>query len=139
LGGAPRGVHVERFSIGFGPKILSWRGQDGVEYRLSWLPLGGYVALPQLADMGVIEGESATDTKALPPISYLTKIIVFAAGALMNLVFAFVLACIVWLVGEPTSAELDSTTVAEVKQELTDSQGKLVPSPAFQAGLQPAT
>jgi regulator of sigma E protease len=132
-----RGVHVERFSIGFGPKIVSWRGKDGVEYRLSWLPIGGYVALPQLADMGVIEGESTTDTKALPPISYLTKIIVFAAGALMNLVFAFVLACIVWQVGEPTSTELNSTTVAEVKQELTDSQGKLVPSPAFQAGLQP--
>jgi regulator of sigma E protease len=38
-----RGVKVERFSIGFGPKIFSWRGKDGVEYRLSWLPLGGYV------------------------------------------------------------------------------------------------
>jgi len=46
-----RGVVVERFSIGFGPKIFSWKGKDGVEYRLSWLPLGGYVSLPQLADM----------------------------------------------------------------------------------------
>ena len=36
-----RGVIVERFSIGFGPKIFSWKGKDGVEYRLSWLPLGG--------------------------------------------------------------------------------------------------
>ena len=26
-----RGVKVERFSIGFGPKIFSWRGKDGVE------------------------------------------------------------------------------------------------------------
>ena len=51
-----RGVHVERFSIGFGPKICSWRGKDGVEYRLSWLPLGGYVTLPQLASLSGIEG-----------------------------------------------------------------------------------
>ena len=29
-----RGVLVERFSIGFGPAICSWRGKDGVEYRL---------------------------------------------------------------------------------------------------------
>ena len=35
-----RGVHVERFSIGFGPAIFSWRGKDGVEYRISWIPLG---------------------------------------------------------------------------------------------------
>src|SRR4051812_38524858 len=36
-----RGAHVERFSIGFGPPIFSWRGKDGVEYRVSWFPLGG--------------------------------------------------------------------------------------------------
>ena len=35
-----RGVKVERFSIGFGPAIFKWRGKDGVEYRLAWLPLG---------------------------------------------------------------------------------------------------
>src|SRR6267154_1289089 len=56
-----RGVLVERFSIGFGPAIWSRRGRDGVEYRLSWFPLGGYVLLPQLADLGVIEGESQVE------------------------------------------------------------------------------
>ena len=44
-----RGVKVERFSIGFGPAIWSRRAKDGVEYRVSWIPVGGYVALPQLA------------------------------------------------------------------------------------------
>src|SRR5215210_9124505 len=71
-----RGVHVERFSIGFGPKIFSWRGKDGVEYRLSWIPLGGYVLLPQLADLGPIEGESAADVKKLPPIDYVSKLLI---------------------------------------------------------------
>ena len=131
-----RGVHVERFSIGFGPKIVSWRGKDGVEYRLSWLPLGGYVALPQLADMGVIEGESTTDTKALPPISYLTKIIVFAAGATMNLVFALVLASVIWLIGEPLSSDMATTRIGYVSPTIELSDGTKVPSPASQAGLQ---
>ena len=45
-----RGVLVERFSIGFGPPLWSWRGRDGVEYRIAWFPLGGYVLLPELAD-----------------------------------------------------------------------------------------
>src|SRR6185369_9766870 len=61
-----RGAVVERFSIGFGPAIWSRRGKDGVEYRLSWIPLGGYVLLPQLADLGAVEGESTTDVKKLP-------------------------------------------------------------------------
>ena len=51
-----RGVKVERFSIGFGPAIWSRRAKDGVEYRVSWFPLGGYVLLPQLADLGALEG-----------------------------------------------------------------------------------
>ena len=61
-----RGVKVERFSIGFGPRIFSWRGKDGVEYCLSWLPLGGYVALPQLADMSALEGDAAAGVEKLP-------------------------------------------------------------------------
>ena len=130
-----RGVHVERFSIGFGPKIASWRGKDGVEYRLSWLPIGGYVALPQLADMGVIEGESTTDPKALPPISYLTKIIVFAAGAAMNLFFAFVLAGVIWLIGEPVSSDMATTRIGYVSSTIELGDGMKAPSPASQAGL----
>src|SRR5471032_27209 len=76
-----RGAHVARFSIGFGPKIFSWHDQSGTEYCLCWLPLGGYVALPQLADMRGIEGEANIDVAQLPPISYSSKLIVFAAGA----------------------------------------------------------
>ena len=37
------GVEVDRFSIGFGKAIASWRDRSGVEWRVGWLPLGGYV------------------------------------------------------------------------------------------------
>ena len=37
------GVAIDRFSIGFGRALLSWRDRSGVEWRLGWLPLGGYV------------------------------------------------------------------------------------------------
>lgn len=133
-----RGMHVDRFSIGFGPKIFSWHGKDGVEYRVSWLPLGGYVALPQLADMRGIEGETNKDLSKLPQPSYTTKVIVSAAGAFCNIVFAFVLGLIVWkITGEPTSNTLVTSTIAEVRATLTDSNGKEVPSPASLAGLKP--
>lgn len=130
-----RGVHVERFSIGFGPPIWSRRGRDGVEYRVSWFPLGGYVLLPQLADLGAIEGESHTDVAKLPPVSYATKMLVFVAGATFNVLFAFALACVVWVIGQPVPAEITSTTVAEVLPELRNARGELVRSPASIAGL----
>jgi regulator of sigma E protease len=37
------GVAIDRFSIGFGRALISWRDRTGVEWRLGWLPLGGYV------------------------------------------------------------------------------------------------
>lgn len=130
-----RGAHVERFSIGFGPAIFSWRGKDGVEYRLSWFPLGGYVLLPQLADLGAVEGESQTDVTRLPPVSYATKMIVFVAGAAFNVLFAFVLACIVWIIGQPAPTGFSSTTIAEIAPTLKIADGREVVSPAAKSGL----
>ena len=132
-----RGAVVERFSIGIGPAIFKWRAKDGVEYRVSWFPIGGYVLLPQLADLGAVEGASELDAKKLPPVSYATKMIVFMAGAVFNILFAFVLACIVWVIGQPAATGFTSTTIAEVAPTIKDSSGKDVVSPAVKAGLKP--
>lgn len=129
-----RGVKVERFSIGFGPKIFAWRGRDGVEYRLSWLPLGGYVALPQLADMAELEGGSTVDAQLLPPVSYSTKVIVFVAGAVFNLIFALLLATILWQIGRPAPENLTTTKIGYVAATIK-VDGQDVPSPAAKAGL----
>ena len=142
-----RGVKVTRFSIGFGPKIFSWTGKDGIEYRLSWLPLGGYVALPQLADMRGIEGEpaevwssevmSGPVDRELSKISYLDKMVVFVAGATFNVVFAFLLACVIWVAGQPQSSETATIRIGYVSATLEpDANGKGPPSPAALAGLQ---
>ncbi len=130
-----RGVVVERFSIGFGPAIWSHRAKDGVEYRIAWFPLGGYVLLPQLADLGPIEGESTTDVAKLPPISYSTRMIVFVAGATFNVLFAFVLACILSVVGIPESSITATTRIGYVAKTLEGPDGVKSPSPALQAGF----
>lgn len=130
-----RGLKIERFSIGFGPKLFSWN-KDGVEYRISLLPLGGYVALPQLADMGAIEGKAQLDNKSLKPISYADKMIVSVMGAVFNLIFAFILAIIVWIVGQPSSKEQLTNTVGYVAKTITLNEDAEVPGPAFEAGIQ---
>jgi regulator of sigma E protease len=37
------GTKIDRFSIGFGSAIAQWRDKAGVDYRIGWIPLGGYV------------------------------------------------------------------------------------------------
>ena len=65
-----RGLVADRFSIGFGPRLFGWH-RNGTDFRLSLFPLGGYVSLPQLADMGRLEGgEGDDEADRLPPISY---------------------------------------------------------------------
>ena len=130
-----RGVKVERFSIGFGPAIWSRRGRDGVEYRISWIPLGGYVLLPQLAYLGAIEGQSELDLAQLPPVSYATKMIVFVAGAAFNTLFAFLLACVLTVIGVPENGLTATTRIGYVAPTIELADGTKVPSPALQAGL----
>ncbi len=130
-----RGVKVDRFSIGFGPAILKWKGKDGVEYRLSWLPLGGYVALPQLADMRGLEGEPGAEVAALPSPNYTTRMLVFGAGAFMNVVFAFALATILWKAGLPASADMQRAKIGHVLPEIELPDQTKAPSPAAAAGL----
>jgi regulator of sigma E protease len=132
-----RGVLVERFSIGFGPPLWSWRGRDGVEYRIAWFPLGGYVLLPELADLGAAEGPSRADLSGRPPVTYGTRMLVFAAGAACNLIFAFVLAVLLWALGQPMSSDGLSTRIGHVAPTLTLPDGREVPSPARAAGLEP--
>ena len=51
-----RGLKVDRFAIWFGKPI--WKAKiNGVEYALGTIPAGGYVSLPQMATMEVIEGK----------------------------------------------------------------------------------
>ena len=143
LAARKRGLKIERFSIGFGPRLFGWTGKDGVDYRVSIIPLGGYVALPQLADMEGIEGASSEEAEKLPKISYADKMIVSVMGAVFNVIFAFVLACVLWVIGMPVGEGTSSTIIGYVPEQVVTSSGHLaelglgntVPGPAFKAGL----
>lgn len=130
-----RGLVVKSFSIGFGPRLFGWR-RDGIDYKVSLLPLGGYVALPQLADMRQIEDADGVDLESLPPITYTDKVIVAAAGAFFNILFALVISLVVWGFGRPVAAAELTTTVGGVMEEFVLPDGP-VPGPAWQAGIRP--
>jgi regulator of sigma E protease len=100
------GVHAEAFSIGFGPVLLKWRGKprdparpdQTTEYRLSAIPLGGYVKF--LGENPDERGER--DPKSFHAASYPRKVAIMLAGVTMNLVAAFVLFAVTYSVGWET-------------------------------------
>jgi len=93
-----RGMKVEEFAIGFGPKLFSWT-RDGVVYSLRAIPAGGFVKLPQMITSEALEGGNAKEE--IPPASPVSKILVAVAGPVMNVIFAFIIATFIYFVGLP--------------------------------------
>jgi regulator of sigma E protease len=127
-----RGLVADRFSIGFGPRILGWKWK-GTDFRISLLPLGGYVSLPQLADMGRLEGREGESGNKLPPISYADKMIVAVMGAVFNIILALLISIVLWIVGRE---EVKTTVIGNIATQVMNSEGQKVPGPAYSAGLE---
>lgn len=132
-----RKLKIERFSIGFGPRLFGWKDRHGVDWRISLFPLGGYVALPQMADMRGIEGSPDDQAAALPELSYTDKMVVSGAGACFNILFALLIGTVLWITGLPVPESMQSTRVGMVAESLTDNEGLLRDGPAQRAGLLP--
>lgn len=103
-------IHVSRFSVGLGPKLLAFRRGE-TEFRISALPLGGYVKLTGMKEMDLIEGADDADVSVDPARTFAAKpaavrAVVLAAGVAMNVVLAVVLFAGFALVrGMPSSSE----------------------------------
>ncbi len=96
------GVTVEAFSIGFPP--TAWGKKIGdTEYRLSWVPIGGYVKL--FGQNG--SDEDPTDSSNYASKSILQRLYILAAGPAMNLIFAMIFMPLVYFIGMETPAYLD--------------------------------
>jgi len=120
------GLVVERFAIGFGPKIYG-RVIDGVEWQLNLLPLGGFVQLPQMSPAEGIEGKTSKELKDLPPASPKAKIITALAGPVASLALGVLCSIESWIGGVPTNMIYRTTTVGWVEPG----------SPAYKAGVLP--
>lgn len=138
------GVSVEKFSLGFGPKLFGKKIGE-TEYLLSAFPLGGYVKM--FGEGGFIEGGEAdprpedenapTDVTSEPVLRELTddekarsfahktvlaRIAIVMAGPVFNLVFAWFIFIVLCMMGVPT-------VTAKIGEALKDK-------PAAKAGMQ---
>jgi regulator of sigma E protease len=93
------GVRVLKFSLGFGPKIIGKKVGD-TEYVISVLPLGGYVKpLGESPDEPVAEEDQPF---SLSHQSIGKRLAIIAAGSVFNIMFAWFLFTIIFMVGTPT-------------------------------------
>ncbi|HUO87874.1 MAG TPA: RIP metalloprotease RseP [Rhizomicrobium sp.] len=91
-------VRVETFSIGFGPAIVKWTDRKGTLWKISWIPLGGYVRF-----FGDADGASTPDRAAaarmtarerevaFPYKPLWQRALVVVAGPLANFALAIVI------------------------------------------------
>ena len=110
------GVRVEKFSIGFGPRVFGKQFGE-TEFCVSLLPFGGFVKLAGESAAEATGKSWEFDSKKL-----WEKLLIVLAGPLMNAFLAFVIFSVIFMIGQPT---------------LTTKVGKLMDdAPAKAAGLE---
>ncbi len=90
-------VKVEVFSLGFGPAIWKFRRGE-TEYRVSWLPLGGY---GKMAGETMMDADRKGEPWELTSKTPWQRFQIFVAGATMNLLIAYPIAVAAYVMGMP--------------------------------------
>jgi len=109
------GIGVERFSLGFGPKLFS-KVFNGTEFLLCLIPLGGYVKM-----MGDERSECTGDAKEFYSQPPGKRALVILNGPVVNFIFAYLCLVCVFLLGYPGG----STKITKIE----------INGPAHKAGL----
>ena len=91
------GIKIERFALGFGPRVLGFvKGET--DYCINLLPLGGYVKMLGQEDFAKLE-EGEGDPRAFCNKSVGARFAVISAGVIMNVIFAGVTFVVVGMIG----------------------------------------
>lgn len=115
------GMVVDTFSLGFGPAL--WKRKiRNTTYKIGIIPLGGYVALPQLDPEGMerLQGENGEkagtegESRKLPPVSPWKRLLVIISGPAGNIALAVIIAWLVYWIGIPTGVKPDKAIVGAI-------------------------
>ncbi len=135
------GVKVEAFSVGFGPEIFGFNDRHGTRWKLSWIPLGGYVRFfgdENVASVPDHDAVSRMDDNArsmsFPAKRVGQRAAVVAAGPIANFLLAIVIFATIFTVfgRTQTTARVDAVTEGSAAEAAGFESGDLVLSIAGQ-------
>ncbi len=107
-------IQTPRFSIGFGPRLLSKKiGQT--EFSLSAIPLGGYVEMATESEKG------PNDPTLFSSKPYYQKLLVTCGGISFNLFFAYIVLCLIFMAGVPKTRFLYPISTRPVISEINQN------------------
>ncbi|MGB8104623.1 MAG: RIP metalloprotease RseP, partial [Pseudolabrys sp.] len=129
------GIKVLTFSIGFGPEIAGFNDRYGTRWKISAVPLGGYVkffgdenaaSVPDRAATAALTESEKKDSFVFQPVA--SRAAVVAAGPIANFVLAIaIFAAIFMTVGkQTTSARVDTVQAGSAAQVAGFQPGDLV-------------
>jgi regulator of sigma E protease len=130
------GAPVEVFSVGFGKRLFGFE-RGGTDYRVSLIPLGGYVRIVGLGpDESELAGHEASEDDLLPRWK---RALILIAGPLTNVVFAVVFLAIAFMMGVDVPAyQSQPPVVGWVEPEAPAAEaGGRPPPPPRPAGRRP--
>jgi len=137
------GTKIDRFAIGFGRSIAAWTDKSGVEWRLGWLPIGGYVrfagddnaaSIPDANDLAemkrklIDQGRGAEIPRYFHFKPIWQRAIIVAAGPISNFLLAIaVFASLLMAFGEPVSStRVDSVVAGSPAEQAGFRKGDVV-------------
>lgn len=113
------GVHVVRFSVGFGKPLLSWRDRRGTEFCIALLPLGGYVRMYDRRDEDAADhapADPALAQRSYDRLPHKWRILILLGGPAANLVLAWLCYWLIAVGGTtivvPTIGAIEDNSVA---------------------------
>ncbi len=127
------GMRVDEFGIGFPPKIAGIKKGE-TEYTINWLPIGGFVRI--FGENGDEEADPKDVTDKARSFSSRPKwaqALVLVAGVTMNIIFAWFLFALTFMIGVPTAvdeATAGSEASLHIAATLPNSPASAIPSGA---------
>ena len=117
-------VKVHEFSLGMGPSIFKKQGKETI-YSLRLLPIGGYVSMAgEDVNSNIEKDKGVSEDRKYYNLPYFKKIIILAAGVIMNFILAISIFSIIAL-HNGYAEELDSTITSIVEESPAEDAGLL--------------
>lgn len=118
-------VYTPSFSIGFGPKLIQKKIGDTV-FAISAIPLGGYVEIAGIQEVG--QGEQAhaheTGPRAFNKKPYWQKLMILSGGILFNIIFTYLALTLLFYLGTPCINFLCQKYPALISMVVKDSKAE---------------